>query len=161
MTRLDPPRQTSHRFPQFIPDGRHFLFFAVGTPEAAGIYLGTLDGGAPIRLTAADSGGAFLPPDQVLFVRRGALVARRLDLASGTLAGESVTLSDRVGVDGGARGGFGVSGAGSVAYRVGGDTARHLMSFDRTGKANGVAGEPDANDFRYPELSPDGRRAVM
>jgi hypothetical protein len=27
-TRLNPPQQMDHRFPYFLPDGRHFLFFA-------------------------------------------------------------------------------------------------------------------------------------
>src|SRR5207253_456935 len=39
VTKLD--RQSSHRFPFFLPDGRHFLFFAQGSPETAGIYLGS------------------------------------------------------------------------------------------------------------------------
>ena len=39
ITRLDLPRQGSHRLPQFLPDGRHFLFFAQGHPDAQGIYL--------------------------------------------------------------------------------------------------------------------------
>ena len=167
VTRIDSPRQIGHRAPQFLPDGRQFLFYAAGTPEAAGIYLGSLDGGAPTRLTAADSGGAFLPPDRLVFVRQGTLVARRLDLARGApggqveLTGDPVTLADRVGVDAIARGGFAVSGAGSVAYRAGGGAARHLAWVDRTGKAVGIAGEPDANELRMPELSPDGRRVAM
>ena len=85
VTRLDPPRQIGHLYPHFLPDGRRFLFYATGTPEAAGIYLGSLDGGTPTRLTAADSPGAFLPPDYVIFVESGALVARRLDLAGASL----------------------------------------------------------------------------
>jgi Tol biopolymer transport system component len=161
VTQLDPPRQVGHRHPQFLPDGRHFLFYAAGTSEAAGIHLGSLDGDVPTRLTAADSGGAFLPPDQVVFVRQGTLVARRLDLTRAALTGDSVTLADRVGVDGNARGGFAVSDAGPVAYRAGGGAARHLAWVDRTGKVVGAAGEPDANDLRYPELSPDGRRVAM
>src|SRR5262249_51236792 len=44
VTRLDPPRQTQHRHPRFFPDGRHFLFYVDGTPEASGIYLGSIDG---------------------------------------------------------------------------------------------------------------------
>ena len=55
-----------------------------------------------------------------MFVRQGTLVARRLDLARGALTGDPVTLADRVGVEGIARGGFSVSGAGPVAYRAGG-----------------------------------------
>ncbi len=161
VTRVDPPRQVDHRAPQFLPDGRHFLFYAAGTPEAAGIYLGSLEGGVPTRLTGADSAGAFLPPHWVVFARQGTLEARRLDLAGGALTGDPVTLADRVGVDSDARGGFAVSAAGQVAYRAGGDPSRHLVWLDRTGKVQGAAGEPDTNDLRYPELSPDGRRVAM
>ena len=70
------PGQTAHRFPQFLPDGRHFLFYAVGTVEAAGIYLASLDGGEPKRLTAADSAGSPLGADRIAFVRQGTLVTR-------------------------------------------------------------------------------------
>ena len=137
------------------------MFYARGTPEVAGIYLGSLDGGAPTRLTAADSAGAFLPPDQVVFVRQGTLVARGLDLARGALTGDTVTLADRVGVDALFRGGFAVSGTGLVAYRTGDYAARQFTWFDRTGKAVGPAGEPDANGPDFPELSPDDRRVAM
>jgi hypothetical protein len=111
-------------------------------------------------LTAADSAGAFLPPDRVVFVQGGALVARRLDLAGRMLTGDPTTLASQVGVDS-ARGGFAVSGAGLIAYRAGGSPARQLTWFDRTGTAVGVAGEPDASSPGYPELSPDGRRVAM
>jgi Tol biopolymer transport system component len=161
VTQLDPPRHISHSDPQFLPDGRHFLFFALGTPDASGIYLGSLDGGAPTRLIAADSRGAFLPPDRVVFVRQGTLVARRLDLARAELTGDSVTLADRVHVDGDARWGFDVSGTGTVAYRAGGAGSRQLTWVDRTGRTVGVANEPDAHAPRLPELSPDGERVAI
>lgn len=99
VTQVDPPRQTGHLLPQFVHDGRHFLFYALGMPEATGIYLGSLDGGTSTRLTAADSGGAFLPPDRVVFVQGGALMARRLDLVGRALTGDPITLADQVGVD--------------------------------------------------------------
>ncbi len=54
-----------------------------------------------------------------------------------------------------------MSGDGQVAYRAGGAASLQLTWFDRTGKAVGVAGEPDANSAQYPELSPDGRRVAM
>jgi serine/threonine protein kinase len=56
VTKLD--NQTSHRWPQFLPDGRHFLFFAQGSVEIQGIYLASLDSGETKRLTAADTAGA-------------------------------------------------------------------------------------------------------
>ncbi len=161
VTELDSPRQFGHRLPKFLPDGRQFLFYTSGTPEASGIYLGSLDGGAPTRLTAADAAGEFVPPDRVLFVQAGILVSRRLDLVGRVLTGEPVTLADRVGVDAVGRGGFAVSGAGLVAYRAGGNAARQLTWVDRTGKVVGVVGDPDANEPRDSELSPDGRRVAM
>ena len=45
VTKLDSPRQSNHRRPSFLPDGRQFLFYAQGVDqEVSGIYLGSLDG---------------------------------------------------------------------------------------------------------------------
>ena len=49
------PQQQSHRFPHLLPDGRQFLFYVPGGQDAAGIYLGSLNGSTPTRLTPADS----------------------------------------------------------------------------------------------------------
>src|SRR5207245_3285642 len=76
------------------------------------------------------------------------------------LTGEPVTLANPAGY-GGPVGGFSVSGDGRVAFRAAGAERRQLTWFDRTGKAVGVAGEPDANSLFYPELSPDGRRVAV
>ncbi len=160
VTRLDSPRQTDHRFPQFLPDGRHFLFHALGTPEAAGIYLGSLDGGEPKRLAAADTAGAYLAPGMIAFVRQTTLMAQHLDLKRGELTGDPVSLADPVGSNAFAFGGFSVSAAGQLAYRGGGEL-RQLKWYDRTGKAVGVAGEPDSTSLLYPELSPDGGHVAL
>ena len=89
-TKLD--RQTSHRFPFFLPDGRQFLFYAQGTPDTGGIHLGSLDSDAVTRLTDADTAGVYLTSlsagssgpvslgGWLLWVRTGTLVAQRLDL---------------------------------------------------------------------------------
>jgi hypothetical protein len=116
VTRLDPTRQISHRFPQFLPDGRHFIFHAVGLQESSAIYLGSLDGGEPRRLTAADSSGSFVRPDRVVVIQQGTLVARRLDLARGALTGDAVTVANQVGIEENTYlGGFSASGDGQVA----------------------------------------------
>ena len=111
-------------------------------------------------MTAADAEGAFLPPDRVVFVRQGMLVARRLALAGKALTGDPVTLAARIGVDGRARAAFAVTGAGLVAYRAGGEGAHQLTWVDRTGKVVGVAGERERNEVSSPELAPDGRRVA-
>ena len=85
VTTLD--RQTSHRGPAYLPDGRHFLFYASSAPELRGIYLGALDSQPTTRLTAADNAGVYLPAGSgpadagrgsgwLLWVRAGTLVAQ-------------------------------------------------------------------------------------
>jgi Tol biopolymer transport system component len=156
------PEQDSHRFPQFLPDGQHFLFFVMGDAGTQGIYLGSLDGGEPRRLVANDSAGAWAPPDRLLFVRQGALVAVPFDAEKGETTGEPITVADPVSFDAQFRfGGFSVSAAGRVAYRPGGSQRRQLTWYRRDGKPVGVAGEPDDANAQYPELSPDGRRVAV
>jgi hypothetical protein len=55
------PQQIGHRWPYALPDGQRFLFYAGGTPDTAGIYLGALDGSTPTRLTPAESAGVYHP----------------------------------------------------------------------------------------------------
>ena len=57
------PGQVGHRFPQFLPDGRHFTFLAVGTQETRGIYVASLDSPDTHRLFESDSRAVFAPPD--------------------------------------------------------------------------------------------------
>jgi eukaryotic-like serine/threonine-protein kinase len=152
----------SHRYPQFLADGRHFLFYdQSGSTEVAGIYLASLDAGRPKRLTAADTAGAFLPPNRIVYIRQGALVARPLDVARGEWTGDPVVLADRVGYDPTFNlGAFSISDDGRIAYRA---TAgrQQLTWYDRTGKPVGVVGEPDVTSPLYPELSPDGKRVAL
>ena len=67
VTTLD-RQQSSHRWPQFLPDGRRFLFYARGSADTTGIYLGGLDGGVPTRLTPADTAGVYLPSGWLAWV---------------------------------------------------------------------------------------------
>ena len=65
-TTLDPSRQeTDHRWPQFLPDGRHFLYLSSSEqPENNGIYVGSLDSQETKRLVSTEVGAAYAPsPD--------------------------------------------------------------------------------------------------
>ena len=165
------PQQQSHRFPHLLPDGRQFLFYVPGGQDAAGIYLGSLNGSTPTRLTPADSAGVYLPSGLgsaeafreggwLLWVRAGTLVAQRLDVAEAALTGEPVTLADGVAVDDFGRSAVSVAATGLVAYRTGGDSQRQLTWVDRSGTARGTVGDADAT-LLNPRLSPDGRRVVV
>lgn len=168
VTTLD--RQSSHRWPYFLPDGRRFVFFAQGTPDTTGIYLGSLDTPATHRLTAADTAGVVLPAagsgDAVwlLWVRAGTLVAQRLSLDSTApaLTGDLASVAEPVAADTTfSLAAVSVSAAGLVAYREGGNSRRALRWFDRSGKALGSLGAPEDSNLLYPSLSPDGRQVAV
>jgi hypothetical protein len=93
--------QHSHQAPRFLPGGRQFLFIAAGA-EAA-IWLGSLDGAEPRRLTAftpgTESAGEYLAPAWLVRVRQNVLVAQRFDVGRGQLSGNPVPLAQAVGVD--------------------------------------------------------------
>jgi eukaryotic-like serine/threonine-protein kinase len=154
------PGQTAHRYPFFLPDGQQFLFYAIGTPETTGIYLGHLDGSAPVKLTAVDSAGIYHPDGWLLWSRAGTLTAQRLDLTQTALTGESVTLADGLVTDGFFLSALSVSNSGMIAYRTGDGGQQQMIWVDRTGANLGTLGEPDGT-LRAPELSPDGRRVAV
>ncbi len=162
VTKLD--RQSSHRFPSFLSDGRQFLFYAQGTPETGGMYLGALDSTETQRLTTAETAGVYLSLRDggwLLWVRTGTLVAQRLDLEQKALTGDSVTLADPVAFDANNGSAVSVSARGLVAYRTGAASRRQLAWFDRSGKALGAMGAPDENGLTSPSVSPDGRRVAV
>ena len=152
----------SHRYPSFLPNGRQFLFFAQGTGDAQGIYLGSLDSTESKFLTAADTAGAYLEPGWLLYMRQGGLVARRFDASTGVLTGDPVVIADPVGSEPTLGvGAFSVSLTGVVAYRSGSAVRRQLTWFDRSGKPVGVLGEPDGSGQTAPVLAPDEKRAAV
>jgi Tol biopolymer transport system component len=165
------PGQVGHLAPQFLPDGRRFLFTALGVPDATGIYMGSLDGGGPTRLTPNDSTGTYLSePDGagpfrgsgwMLWVRAGTLVAQRLDVAKAALTGEPVTIADGLANSvAGTRTAVSVAGTGLVAYRAATGGQRQLTWVDRSGVARDTVFEPD-DTLALPNISPDGRRVAV
>jgi Tol biopolymer transport system component len=161
VTKLDGTPQLNHRLPQFLPDGRQFLFFVQGAPDIQGIYLGSLDSVRSKRLTAADTAGLYAPPSWLLFVRQGSLVARHFDPLRGEVTGDPITVGGPVSVDVTSLiGAFSVSATGLIAYRAGRAPSRQLTWFDRSGKILGKLGAPD-DSLADPHLSSDGRRVAV
>ena len=95
------PDQPGHVFPQFLPDGRRYLYF-VARGNARGVYVGTLDGPERRHLFDADAAAVFVPPAQLLFVRAGTLYAQRANPATLQLEGEPVRVADGLAIDSGA-----------------------------------------------------------
>ena len=89
------PRQTALRFPQFLPDGRHFLYFALAGSEP-GVYVGSLDGLAPKRLIEAGAPAVYAAGYLLVVNVQGTVFAKRFDPANLTLTGEQIQLATDV-----------------------------------------------------------------
>ena len=138
-----PPLAT--RLPQFLPDGRRFLFHVARGGEPAGVYVGELASDAIQRILSTNA-PALYGSGHLWFIRDGALVAQAFDPASLALSGPIMPVAD--GVLAGLLGNsISTSVAGPIAYRASLDRAtqrltRQLVWFDRSGKQMGTAGEP-------------------
>jgi Tol biopolymer transport system component len=157
---LDRSRQeNSLRFPQFLPDGRHFLYVArSGRPEQNAAYVGSLDGKS-VRLFPTLSNVIYAPPGYLLFVRDRTLVARRFDPATLAVGAETIDVAPNVGGNSITVLGFmSVSTNGVLAYTSTRQPQQALRWFDRQGRVLGTLVEGVAVDqFR---IAPDGRRVV-
>jgi Tol biopolymer transport system component len=130
--------------------------------ESRGLFIGTLDGGEPVRVLADENPIVFVPPDILLEARRGALIARKFDPVRGTVSGEPVPIAPTVGIDSSyVRGAFTASANGVLAYRPGAAERRQLTWVDQSGKVLGPVGAPDDDGLGNPELAPDGRRVAV
>ena len=80
----------NHRFPQFLPDGKRFIFSStLGAVETNGVFLASLDKTPPIRLVPTQGVGRFAPPSTLLAVGQGALQAYRFDPDAGKVDGRT------------------------------------------------------------------------
>jgi Tol biopolymer transport system component len=150
----------SHREPQFLPDGRHFIFFAFrGARGRDGIYVGSLDSPKMQRMVQSD--GAGIPVSSrgqtgyLVYPREGALLAQRFDAGPLRLAGEPVVVAQEISIlTNGAD--FSVSQNGVLTYRAGeGAALSQLVWLDRNGRQLATVGPPGR--YNSPALSPDAR----
>ena len=147
-----------NRFPQFLPDGRRFLYYVAGG-DVRGVYVGTLDGPERRHLFDADAAAVFVPPAQWLFVRAGTLYAQRADPATFQREGEPVRIAGGIAIDGAGAAAVSASADGVVAYRTGSaNRLRQLMWVDHSGAPVGVAFPPDPGNLMSISLSSDGRQ---
>jgi Tol biopolymer transport system component len=153
--------EQSHRWPEFLPDGRHFIFIANGVREKSGIFWASLEGGPVKRLLPDPSSARFDSRGFLVFRRGQGLMAQRFDPESGMLHGEAVMVANEVGVDPqmNANSQFSISRNGVLALRSGGSQRTELGWFDRAGKPLGTIAP--GNSFREPALSPDGTRLAL
>jgi serine/threonine protein kinase/Tol biopolymer transport system component len=157
------PKRGTERFPLFLPDGHHFLYYVPTGSEPRGVYVGQLDGRASVHLLEADAPAVYAPVSRhLLFVRQGRLMAQEFDPATLALSRNPFPIADQVVTDGIPTSvALSSSAAGPVVYRAGvGRAQRQYIWFDRTGKEIGKVGEPNEAGPGNPALSADGRRVA-
>jgi eukaryotic-like serine/threonine-protein kinase len=160
VTVLDGKRQeTGHRWPCFLPDGKHFLF--VTLPAARGnfdVFVGSIDSKDRKFLFAASSAPIYAEPGYLIYMRDNTLVAQRFDTGSRATTSDPLSLGE-------APAPSGWTGAPVVSASNDGVLARWGMGlpnttlqwYDRTGKAVGEIPVP-AGRFDGVRLSPNGKR---
>jgi Tol biopolymer transport system component len=150
------------RFPRFLPDGRHFVYFIyTAGADATGLYLASLDDPTPTKLGPSESTGRWVSPNLLLFVDQGKLVARALDLEARTFSGEPQTIADGLGDVVPGHGAFSVATTGLIAYRPQpGNRPSRLLWVDRSGNASGTPLEFNGN-VQAAEFSYDGARLAV
>ena len=160
---VDPLHESSHRWPQFLPDGRHFLFLRFATSYAparqdGAICLGSLDSMTATVVAPASSSFACTPSGQILYIRDDTLVAAPFDAKRGKVTGPTIPIAQRVLLyRNTSSAAFSVSENGVLAYQSGPlPPVSELDWFDRSGTPLGSLGEP--GDYEDPRFSFDARR---
>jgi len=165
VTKLDASRhEASHRYPWFLPDGRHFLYEAGQNSGAdhVTVRLGSLDSSESKVLMDANS-GAIYAQGYLLFLRGSTLMAQPFNAAKLALAGDAAPVAEHVRHifnPAASLGLFDASANGLLAYHAGADTGGlRLARMDRNGKRLSTVGDPGT--LGIMQLSPDGKNAAI
>ncbi len=161
-TKLDADRHdVAHLRPQFLPDGKRFLFLLRSADaEQSGTYAGALGSGSASRVLASPARALFAAPGFLLFLREGALLAQPFDAGKTRTAGAPSRVAAGVAAvpETGAIAAS-ASNNGILAYQTSLDSEKQLAWLDRSGRRLASVGLP--GDYRSIELSPDDARAAV
>jgi serine/threonine protein kinase len=101
LTKLDTARKEyTHRWPFFLPDGKHFLYFARTSPAYGGsaldaIAAGSLDGKTDRRLVQGISNPAYAN-GYLLYMRENSLMAHQFDADALELKGDPFPITESI-----------------------------------------------------------------
>lgn len=157
--------EDAHRWPCFLPDGRHFIYYIRG--EKSGTYLSSLDSKQKERILSILSRAEYAASGYLLYIQPtgtndGNLMAVKFDTDHFKVTGEPVTLAEKVAQrnevgPGGAS--FSVSTSDALIYATPPPFYGQWLWFDRKGKPLSLKGLPDG--FGLPVFSPDGKKLAI
>jgi eukaryotic-like serine/threonine-protein kinase len=163
---LSPDRargEVGHRWPVFLPDNRHFLYFVNSTgADVQGIYIAELGSARSTRVMSAAANVAFVPPGWLVFRSGGRLLAQAIDWRQSRLDGQAVQVSDSVGgrgIPGSESDAFFCTRQDTLAFMPGAARPSALAWLDRKGNRLSEVGEP--SDYYSPAISPDGKTVAV
>jgi eukaryotic-like serine/threonine-protein kinase len=166
LTAQNNQQQQTHRWPIFLPDGKHFLYWAGNFNNAkddrvSGIYLGSLDEKGQTMALPCHSSFAY--DSQHLYFADGQrqLVSVPFDPSTAQVTGNATPIAGAVGFQPSTYwAAIAVSGNGTVIYNTGVGAASSVLTWmDRSGKGLGRVGDPAI--MANPTLSPDGSRVAV
>jgi serine/threonine protein kinase len=149
-----------HRWPIFLPDGDHFLYYVFswqgwleGRP--GGIYVGSLSSTERKLVSADIVNDIQFGAGKLFFVRDRSLVAQPFDVKRLQLTGapESIASQELELSLAFSQAGFSVSGNGTVVFQSTSDNYSRFTWFDRKGKEMEII---PASGFRDPNVARDG-----
>ncbi len=162
ITTLDTAKfQTSHCWPFFLPDGKHFIYLTRNSQrQNSAIYTGSIDSKESKLVVNSDAGAAYAEPGYLFFVRERSLMAQPFDADKMKLTGDPVPVVEQIGYSATtARALFSVSNTGVLAYRGNIPLNGQLTWYDQSGKQLEKVGT--VGDFLGFSLSPDQKRVVV
>jgi Tol biopolymer transport system component len=146
-------------WPEFLPDGRHYLYMSGLTGSERTLMAGTLDSREPKALFKTASRVQYAPPGFLLYVRDQTLVAQRFDAAALAVRGEPVPVGEGLGINNVGGASFSLSTNGVLVFRAGESLGRRLVWLDRSGKETPALEE--VRNYADAWLSPDGKRIAF
>jgi len=151
--------EQGHYWPQFLPDGRHFLYQSRGASEQ-GIYVQELGSAKRVLVLKTGMRAMWASPGFLLFTHEENLLAQTMN-ATFQLEGEpALVASDVRSNPANGRSTFSISTNGLLLYREGVQMEGNVIQWrDRSGKVLGTVGQ--AVSVTYLSLSPDGKSAAL
>ena len=154
--------ENSHRWPSFLPDGKHFLYWSrnsrAGEPSL--LYVGEL-GTLESKVLMKSETMAIYASGHLLFLRGQTLMAQPFNPSRLELIGEPVPMAEHVAVNGASvRAMFSASNTGTLIYQAGDPSGGwNLVWRGRDGKQ--ISAVPQSGRYLGPRLSPDGTKVAV
>jgi eukaryotic-like serine/threonine-protein kinase len=164
VTKIDAAQHTSHRWPFFLPDGKHFLYLTIhhdpSKSSSNTLYYASLDGRENRPLFRSQSNAVYAA-GYLLFAHGDQLMAQAFDPAAGKFSDEPRIVARGVmndvstwHMDASA------SDQGVLVFGTGGNADLQLIWMDRSGKQVGTIADKLTN-LQTARISPQGDRIAL